>query len=469
MEEANVSSIAGNGNRLTKSVNFNKRKQAKDPNSTLKTGVWIYFILLIFEGALRKWLLPALATPLLLVRDPIAVWLIVIAWKRGLLIFNSYINITCIVSAIAMFTAIFFGHGNLWVAIYGVRTLFLHFTLIFVIGNVFTREDVLKIGKFLVWLTLPMTVLLFMQFYSPQSAWVNRGVGGDMAGGGFSGALGFFRPPATFSFTNGTSLYYSMAACFILYFWFDTTSYVKKNLLILASIALLMSIPLSISRTLLFSVLITVAFLVFAFLKKQGSIKQLIIISIVLLGIFAILSQLQAFQIATDAFSSRYTNASTAEGGLQGTFLNRFAGGLIGAITNSNELPFWGYGLGMGTNVGSTLLTGKNQFLIAEGEWGRLVGELGIVMGVIIIMVRLSFTFKLALATFRKLSVDILPWILISFCIVTIPQAQWAQPTALGFSVFVAGLTIASMRIIKKSDTINFNNPRSAHIPTQTA
>ena len=35
----------------------------------LKRLIWVYFILLVFEGALRKWFLPGLSTPLLIVRD----------------------------------------------------------------------------------------------------------------------------------------------------------------------------------------------------------------------------------------------------------------------------------------------------------------------------------------------------------------------------------------------------------------
>ncbi len=33
----------------------------------LKSGIWAYFLLLIFEGAIRKWIFPGLATPLLCV------------------------------------------------------------------------------------------------------------------------------------------------------------------------------------------------------------------------------------------------------------------------------------------------------------------------------------------------------------------------------------------------------------------
>src|SRR5258708_39486843 len=35
--------------------------------------IFLYFWLLIFEGSLRKWVLPGLAAPLLVIRDPPAV------------------------------------------------------------------------------------------------------------------------------------------------------------------------------------------------------------------------------------------------------------------------------------------------------------------------------------------------------------------------------------------------------------
>jgi len=449
MQATDISNIQGVNNAAT--FNSGRKIIKTDPYRSIKTGIWVYFILLVFEGGLRKWILPGLSSPLLLIRDPVALWLIIVSWKRGILVFNSYIYITCIISVIALITAIFFGHGSLLVAIYGIRTLLLHFVLIFVIGAVFNRDDVLKIGKFVLLVSIPMTILVILQFYSPQSAWVNRGVGGDIAGGGFEGALGFFRPPGTFSFTNGIALYYSLLACFVFYFWVNKSKYISRALLIASSVALLMSIPLSISRTLVFSIAVIFAFMIMAILKQRNSIKQILIIIVGLLGTVIILSQLSIFKTATGALTTRFSNASTAEGGLQGTLGDRYLGGLLGAIVNSDQLPFFGYGVGMGTNVGSTLLTGRNQFLIAEGEWGRLVGELGIVMGLIIIIIRLAITFKLFLASYRFLSVDFLPWLLVGYCVITVPQAQWAQPTALGFSVFVAGITIAALRIPAKS------------------
>lgn len=45
---------------------------------SLRKLLWLYFWLLIFEGALRKWILPGLSSPLLLVRDPVA--LLALLW-----------------------------------------------------------------------------------------------------------------------------------------------------------------------------------------------------------------------------------------------------------------------------------------------------------------------------------------------------------------------------------------------------
>jgi hypothetical protein len=465
MDELNYLKNVSGDNYSTLSIN-NKSKFI-NPYENLKRGIWLYLLLLIFEGGLRKWVFPDLATPLLLVRDPLAIWLLIIAWKRGVFVFNVYVVSIYIIAITAFFTAIFFGHGNFFVGIYGVRTLIVHFPLIFIIGNVFNYDDVLKIGKFIVWLTPPMTILLFLQFYSPQSSFVNRGVGGDVAGGGFSGALGFFRPPATFSFTNGTALFYSLSACFIFYFWLGAKQYINKTLLICATVALLISIPLSISRTLFFSILVTAFFILIAMLRRKKYILQVVIIVVLAVGSFAALSQLKLFQTATEAFTTRFSDASETEGGLQGTLQKRVIQTLIGPIANSDQLPFWGYGIGMGTNVGSMLLTGKNQFLVSETEWGRLIGEMGILMGGCVILVRLILTGKIALASFRTISTgELLPWILTSYCIITLPQAQWAQPTALGFSVFVAGLTVASIRIMKKTDT-TLNKPQPINSPAQ--
>jgi len=450
MQAIRTENTTGNIPELTKVL----KPSLSDPNRVIKQAIWAYFFLLILEGALRKWFLPGLATPILVIRDPVALWLVYIVWKRSLLPANIYIVFMVLIAITGIYTATLIGHGNIWVAIFGARILLIHFPLMFVIGRIFTREDVIKMGKYILWISIPMTFLIALQFYSPQDAWVNRGIGGDMDGAGFDGALGYFRPPGTFSFTTGTTLFYSLASCFVIYYWFNPQN-INRLLLISATISLLVAIPLSISRALLFQVGLSLIFAFLSLSKNPKFLAQIILICLIgILSVF-ILSQISMFQIATGAFTSRFDAASVSEGGLQGTIVNRFLGGLLESVTDFPDLPIFGYGLGMGTNVGSTLLMGDRSFLIAEGEWARIVGEMGIILGLAIIILRISFVINLLKNSFLKLSEeDLLPWILLSYGFLLIMQGQWAQPTSLGFSTLLGGLILASLRNAPNTDSI---------------
>jgi hypothetical protein len=415
----------------------------------LKKGIWIYFWLLIFEGALRKWFLPSLATPLLLVRDPIALWLLAVAWKKNMIPTTPYLIVMVVIGIVGIFTAVLLGHGSLPVALYGARILLIQFPLLFVIGSIFNRDDVMKVGKVLLWLAFPMTLLITMQFYSPQSAWVNQGVGGN-GSAGFDGALGYFRPPGTFTFINGLTGFYSLLAPFIFYFWLNPKG-INRLLLLVASGALLAAIPLSISRTLFFQTGITILFTLLAVLRKPKHLLQLLVTIAGVATLLFILSSTTLFHTSSEAFLSRFDAAGEAEGGLKGTLGDRFLGGLASSLLGATDQPFFGYGLGIGTNAGSVLLTGKATFLISEGEWGRLTGELGPLMGLIIIFIRIGLAFKIAIACYKKLATeDLLPWLLISNGLLQILQGQWSQPTSLGFCVMSIGIVIASLRSVEK-------------------
>lgn len=415
---------------------------------TIKIGIWVYFFLLIFEGALRKWFLPGLATPLLVVRDPLALWLLLMAVNCNVFPVNGYVIGMVAIGLLGIVTGVLVGHGSIPVALFGARTMVLHFPLLFVIGRVFTREDVVKIGKVIVWLAIPMLLLITIQFYSPQSAWVNRGVGGDVTGAGFGGALGFFRPPATFSFTNGNHLFFGLAASFIIYFWFGPER-INRLALVVATGCLFVAIPFSISRTLLFEVAITLFFALIANLRKPKYVGRVVLAGMVAMVVLVLLSRTSFFQTATEAFSARFEDASEYEGGLKGTLGDRFLGGMVTALSQSIQQPFFGYGLGLGTNIGSMLLVGDRMFLVAEEEWARTIGELGPLMGLTVILLRLILTATITLKCYRKLRAgDLLPWMLLSFGFFPLAEGGWAQPTSLGFYTLIGGLLLASLRVL---------------------
>lgn len=431
-------------NISSKAVKPQQKKTAavKNANYQLKQAIWIYFLLLIFEGALRKWILPFLSGPLLLVRDPVAIYIIVLAQQRGI-IFDKYAKWMIVIGIISLFTAIFFGHGSFAVAIFGARIFVLHFPLIFIIGKVFNEDDVLKIGKVVAYISIPMILLVLMQFYSPQSALVNRGVGGDESGAGFSGALGYLRPPGTFSFTNGNTLFFSFLAPFIFYFWLFP-KYINRLILIGATIALIASIPTSISRALFLSIGVSTAFTVIAVSKKPAYLKRIIGAIVTIVILFFILSKVSMFQTAIEAFTARFDGANESEGGVESVVLDRYFGGLLKPFLNAMEQPFFGVGIGAGTSLGAQTLhfaTGP------ENEYDRIIWEQGMILGFGVIFIRLAFSIQMLIYGWKKLHAgNLLSWILLSFFLLNIPQIQWKQPTALGFSIIIGGLQLASLR-----------------------
>ena len=292
----------------------------------------------------------------------------------------------------------------------------------------------------------PMTILITLQFYSPQSAWVNRGLAGDLEGAGFSGAMGFFRPPGTFSFTNGNTMFYGMLAPFVVYFGLRRGEANRWIWLISVS-ALLIAVPLSISRGLFFQLAVTLVFALIALARSPRHFAPMLGVLFTVAIILGAVSTRPFFSTAVQAFNTRFEMANEAEGGVQGVFLDRFLGGMIGALSQSFEQPFFGAGIGMGTNAGAKMLTGKREFLVSEGEWGRMIGEMGPLLGLALVGIRVGLALKMLSIGYRiMVQGNLLPWLILSFALLNVAQGQWAQPTSLGFAILSGGLALAACR-----------------------
>ena len=436
---------------MTNYLNLNSLT-AGAPYQTERKLIWIYLWLLIFEGALRKWVLPGLATPLLLIREPIVIYLVINALFQGW-IKSGFAKTMMIVSSISLIFSLVAGHHDLFVGFFGWRIYFFHFPMIFVMGKVLTRDDLLKMARFILYLSVPMTVLVVMQFYSPQSAWVNRGLGGDMEGAGFSGALGYFRPPGTFSFIAGYATFQGLV-CSLLCFYIVANKllpiqYRFSNLWMGIIIGCyFVSVPTSISRTVFYQTLLLLAFLLFAALRNNRLKGKFVKFAIIAAVVIVVVLSSGVANTQIEAFGARFEAASEAEGGVQGTIGNRYMGSWARGLFQF-DVPVFGYGIGIGTNVGSKLL-GGNMYSFGfngEEEWGRVVGECGILIGWIIILVRVLFTFDILKRAYRALVRinDLLPWMLAGIALTWIPNGQWGVPTSLGFVVMACGMALAAI------------------------
>jgi hypothetical protein len=160
------------------------------------------------------------------------------------------------------------------------------------------------------------------------------------------------------------------------------------------------------------------------------------------------LSETPLFNEANEAFFARWDDATELEGGHRGVVgvldvrvLGAFKDGFDIAI----ESPLFGLGIGMGTNIGAKRLTGALEFLIAESEWGLIMGELGIFLGTLYIVFRLMLSLYLINLGFKNaINGNTLPLILSAFVLPSLILGQTSQPTSLGFIIFGAGLMYAS-------------------------
>jgi len=426
-------------------------KEAVTPSyKYLKSAIWLYFILWIFEGALRKWILPGLATPLLVVRDPVAIYIIIQAFYSNIKFLNPYVVLSTVFTLLGLAITLTFGHANLFVSLYGARIMLLHFPLIFIIGSVFNKEDVLKTGYFFLAVNILMAVVVYFQFISPQTAYINVGLGGE-GSSGFSGALGYSRPSGTFSFITGLACFYISTAVYIFYFWLSKEK-CSKLLLITSTLALIFVMPLTISRGAVMGVLV-VGF--FAIMGSSTSITRIVkVLSIigVFAGIVIILnSTTSIFSLGTEVFLTRVDNAN--EGGTikESIFLRMYDSFKDPIIDLFNKPLFLG-NLGMGTNAGAQMLNGNRHFIISEGEIGRLAGEQGLIFGGLLIGLRLFLSIDLFVASIKVLKENnnILPIIFCGTVLLSITQGQWAQPSILGSAIIVSGLLLATINTDKE-------------------
>src|ERR1700712_358507 len=266
----------------------------------IKFLIWTYLVLLIFEGAFRKWVFPGAADILLIVRDPVAILIYMLAIFGRVFPINGFM-IAIFVLTVASVIATFLAHQhNLEVMLYGLRINYLHLPLIWVMAEVLDERDVQRYGTFLLLIAIPMALIMVDQFRSPMNAPINRGVGGTEIGQIF-GAEGKIRPPGLFAFITGPQIFLPVAAAF---FFFQAS--VKRQLpwiiLLGAGICIAISLPVSISRTAVIATLLVGATfaLTLVFSSKRGGalVRTGLIMGVLLVG----LSFLPIFREGRDVF-----------------------------------------------------------------------------------------------------------------------------------------------------------------------
>lgn len=401
--------------------------------------VFVYLGLWVFEGALRKWIFPGLANPLLIVRDPVLLGIYGLALLKGVFPRNAFIIWTAIIAGAALVVSMGATDAPLMVELYGLRSDFMHLPLIFLMPAVVRREDLRAIGKWGLLLAGPMAVLVLLQFGSGRASRLNAGAGAGSVM--LESTYGHIRPSGTFSYTNGLGSFTSLVLAFFLYHLLEKK--VFPRLIWLASMpAMVVLIILSGSRGAAGIVGILLATVLgISVVQKRYRSSGLKLAALIGVGIFVI-GSFAVFKTGLTIFTTRFGSSANVQTGFVGRFFHTF----ITPYEVSDDIGLGGVGLGMGTNVAAGLLVGKRTFLVAEEEGARVIMESGPLVGTAFLLLRMSLAIYLAFSAWRALRqhAATLPLLLFSTCFYSIMLGQFAQATELGFATIAAGLCVTA-------------------------
>ena len=414
--------------------------------------IWLYFWLLLIEGALRKWIVPQLSNPLLVVRDPVVLAIYFYAMRGRVFPRNGYVISLGIIGVLSLAVSILVLYPYLplkpilEVTLYGFRSNFFHLPLIFVMASVMDEEDVKKIGWWILLIMIPMSLIMVAQFKALPDEFINRTAGLGEAEQLTAGG-GKIRPPGTFSFISGPIFYVSVAAVFLIYGALTRTAY-KTWLLIASGTALVIAIAVSGSRSCVAATLLVVLSILVILVVRPKAVNQFgrTVLLIVIAGL--IITRLPIFKEGVHILSDRFTeSAEAADTTVVKGMLDRTISGFTEGLKNLDKFPLTGYGLGIGTAGGARVLVGRATFLLAENEWTRVLFENGPILGLAFLLWRTALTLRLlrlSVVVLRRGA--ILPILLFSCSFVPLLNGQLGQPTSLGFAVFLSGLCLAAIQ-----------------------
>src|SRR5450830_467830 len=391
----------------------------------------LIYLFILFEGVLRKWLLPGLSSAIYFIKDPIVLYIYWYAFRFGFFsknLLSAYFVMLLVVFFVLVSAFLLSSPEGLVIYGYGVRNYLLYFPLIFVAGKTLQLADVYRFARITLFAAIPISVLVVMQYSSGPQAYVNKGIGDDDFI--FMIADGVVRPYGTFTFTAGHVVYVSACFAFLVSAIFDRALFravfAKRYLLFPVSAA-------------------SVA--VMCFLTGSRAIyayAAIVLLAALFVSLLIFMSS-DSYQILVE----RNRSAVASEG----SPVTRAFSSLYAFTRVVDDAPLWGHGIGSGTNAASALLrAGREQgagFLLAEDEWSRIILELGLPIGALFILFRIFLLIWLLLKAYKALirQGTGVPLLLCGFLApILFNGVMTMQGTFLAFGVFYACLILAACK-----------------------
>lgn len=418
------------------------------------SALMLFFLFLPLEGVLRKWVLNEIEQPLVFIRDPILLYVYFqyAEWTSGIL--KSWLFYWIVAGILFVFFAWFqvmSNGGPIVIYLLGLRGYVLYIPLAFVMAEAMRAEDLRRWLKLMLTLSIPIGMLAVGQFFSPVESAINKGLTDDVEGR-FIVIEGVVRTYGPFTFTQAQSTFAALALAAFLIAWVKRVEFhFSMILLTIAGFWVFAMGAVSGARTYFGSaILVILAYMAAGLVSRnieRGLLRALggglIVGAFLLVFIFA-------FPSSFEAMSERQASAIEAEGSTVDRGLSFFTS----TFDVIDDTPFLGYGMGIATNAGQTILSGKQTYAFAEYEWPRIVQELGPIYGLLFIVFRIWLFLWLVGRSLRTNLQTGDPSSLIMFgfvgYLVLVGQIT-AQNQLLSFSWFSVGLVLALSRQVPNS------------------
>ena len=400
-------------------------------------------LIVVFEGALRKWVSNGLTYPIIALRDGLAAYGVLWALVKGRTRYSPHAFQQLVLFSVALVLwgvfQVLLNGTSLLVYLLGLRFWLLYLWFAFMAGITMSEYDFKAISKVLVLLLIAMAPLAVIQHFLPPTSFWNKQVDEDSLI--FRVTADIVRTTGTFSFTMGYTTFLAMASPFV-FLSLDVSAplWQAKWMPIVAIMALLVATIVSGSRgaIIFFGLLFLIyAFAAMRFAKGRKKGKSLLMIIVVIAMLAASLS---IFSRAVDATRERFESAHQAE-----TPIDR----LIYTFAPQGEIPFLGEGIGMGSNFAAMLETGNRTFMLAESENARIILEAGL-LGVGFVAMKMLIVWRAGRKSLRiaKLTGSVstlLIWVAVALALLAWPIVGQLTVNALGYLLF--GLGIAALRL----------------------
>jgi hypothetical protein len=422
--------------------------------------VFATYLLVIFEGSLRKYVAPQLGQYIFFIRDPLVVYALAVAVAHGLWPRNhSFLKLSVLMGALgimlfAVQCAIFgLDTTRLILGVYGWRAYFLYLPLALLIGANFNNEDLTQFARLTMILAIPIAVLVFVQFFSPPNAPINVGVAEEQELQFQSVGVTADRIRTTGPFTSnqGQSQFTTLSFVFVMAAALAARRPVGTVLLLTSAAATLTCAALSNSRGTMLSLGLVGLFGVgLALGGRSAALKaKALLIPAGLIGLGLTLFPI-VFPEAYESLMFRWDSAAAVESGLPGGIIGRAVLGLFVFTNILDVVPVLGFGLGYGGNASNILgaeVDGVKPSMLAEADFSRHIVDLGPLFGSTYIVFRLVLLAWLArrVVVATRARVDPLPMLLFAYAGNQILSGQiTGHGSVNGFAWIATGLCIAA-------------------------